>query len=74
MAADGKQERLGKFELMRNPGAKQRANETEANRNNQPAAGAAGDGLADGPADCRDEDVAQEGRDCHCHGTFLSPG
>jgi hypothetical protein len=55
-----------------NPGSKERSYETEDDRNHDPTAAAAADGIADGAANRGDEDVDEEFRDGHCHIRLLS--
>jgi hypothetical protein len=68
MATDFYKEWLREMELIRNPGSKERAYETEDKRNDKPTAAAA-DGIADSAANRRDDDVDQDC--CKCHGSLL---
>jgi len=72
LTTDRDHERLGQRELASDPRTDQGADEAEHDRDDQSAAGAARDGLAEGAADRRDQQEQQESRNRHRHGSFLS--
>jgi hypothetical protein len=62
MSADVDHERLRELELPSHPRSQKGADEAQGGRDDQPAASAARDGLADGAANSRDDDENQKCR------------